>query len=141
MLRDNKSLYNKKSNKILCFLLALFLLLAGINIDAIQIDASYSNRALVNSSNMLITLGAGGSSEAEVCTQEMLGIQESVFVGNTTRRVLNRRSTKNAFSLILAVLFRQFFLKRYMTSVNVNFYYVPCHTIILNYIHNQDGKK
>lgn len=139
--RETKSYNTKICSRIMCFMLACVLLLTGFNLEDIQGDIRYSSNPFTATSNHLLSSANENTSEAEVCTQEMLGIRESVFIGSTIRRVLSKRNTKNALSLIFAILLLQVLSNTYLTVANVYSYQAQGHKVILNYIHNQDGKK
>lgn len=139
--REMRNYNTKICSRIMCFMLVCVLLLTGFNLEDIQGDVRYSSNPFPVTSNHLLSSANENTSKAEVCTQEMLGIRESVFMGNTVRRVLSKRNTKNTLSLFFAILLLQLLFNAYLSVTNVHSYQAHGHKVILNYIHNQDGKK
>ncbi len=77
---------------------------------------------------------------SEMCTQELLRRDNSDFISNG-RMVRIRTNLRVVLFFVIAGVVLQF-LKHILTTVCRDAYHLVCsNTVILSYIHHQDGKK
>lgn len=131
---------HKRNQKILGYVLAIFMLVLGVclgNVKTHSLFASSSTEHVISLSGSI----DGGLSLEEFCTEEMIGCAN---LGN----ILFPSGFKNlreGSGLFFALVCEDLSICKepysYIVEVALVFPEKYCETIILNYIHNTDGKK
>lgn len=131
-----------KYNYLICYILAVFMLLSGMCLENTQADFSF---ALTKTAQPTSTIGSLSKEILcnESCTIEMLGIRSTSYALNAARRTNYRTDIRVRASVILFCVdkFTQNFSNFHVAVNALQFPELYGKTAVLNYIHNQDGKK
>lgn len=128
----------RKYKCLLCSLLACVLLLTGIGTE--NIDSFFSNCTLGPHTDSFILRAEKQIFTSDACTKEMLGIRESTLV-RAVKCIRNGMNRKGSLTLLCMELPAQTKAFLYRTVEKVRFQRAFGKTVIIKYIHNQDGKK
>ena len=112
----------------------------GIGTENIDTDSFFSNCTLGHHIDSLILEAEEQIFTSDACTQEMLGIRESTLV-RAVKCIRNGMNRKGTLTLLCKKLSPQTKSFLYRTVEKVRFQRTLGKTVIINYIHNQDGKK
>lgn len=129
-----------KGKPILCQILIMFLFFMGIYLESPKVEPYF---ACVADERPVSYIGLAESEicEIESCTVEMLGSRTT----SVSQRIIERTSVKTNTKLSLAYLCEENALNAfsafYTTADIVQSPDLYSKTVVLNYIHNQDGKK
>lgn len=130
----------RKSSQIVCFLLAIFVLTAGVRLENNHRDSSFVYPS--GRENARIFLHHGIIDEAKACTAEMLDNHNRVGLQRTAYRYMN---VKREIKLLLYFLCDASYCisrqKFYAKSEITQFFYPKANELVTNYIHKSDGKK
>lgn len=129
-----------KSSKIVWFLLAIFVLVAGIRFENNHADSSFAYPSERETSRILLCHGV--IDEGKVCTAEMLENHNNTGLQRTACRYINpKREVRLLFCFLCEAsdcISRQ---KFYAKSEITQFFYPKANELVTTYIHKSDGKK
>ena len=130
---------HRNSNFICCFLAALMLLF-GMCLDITSTD-SFLTYGADSSSEVTITSPEATFSSSVACTQQMLGQDERTTSLSEAKR--SNTSTSNRLSLSLhSVAFNVQSHQPHLSTASIEVSNeLPCNAVVINYIHQKDGKK
>ena len=130
-----------KYNKIICYMIALFMIVSGICVDVDYVDSlfAYASSGCVTESVLSSIQDDYLSAETEA--QEIRAIQESSNVYATIRSGSRRTDTKISIDLMIASLCLQNLFYFQKTAEAYEFQETLHQAVILSYIHEQDGMK
>ena len=130
-----------KKQKLICFMLTVFVFLSGIYFENIHTDFSVVCASNEKNDSFLTTYDAVIVA-TEHCTTEMMGIRNNMGMQQLTSRYIGqKRDHRLSFDLLCSDIFclsegrsftrfeKIYFLKQYKDEC------------VLNYIHKSDGKK
>lgn len=129
---------NFKSCNFIYYILISALLLSGLFFSGNSV-LSFSHR-LQESSIATISSPDNISDTPELCTDEMLGHNRQ-FLYNAESKKYSQDNFNGLFLLLTLHIFKQGSLIFYTSSNNELYHNVQSSTIIIVYIHNQDGEK
>lgn len=126
---------------MISFILALSMLFSGMCFENVKADSSFVYPSMQEQKADVILHSAGISSE-EACTTEMLGIRSISSIRQyVSRRVQSRKDAK----VVVEFLYEdsQLYLCSgfFAAAGSVAFPKLCSGAVVLNYIHNKDGKK
>lgn len=131
-----------KYNQLICFILALFMLLTGMCLENVEADSYLAFYETAQTSAVI------GSWDKEIlcnesCTIEMLGIRSASYSFSAARRSNYRMDIRYRAVIISFCVekFTQNLSNFYMAANAVQFPELYGKAVVLHYIHNQDGKK
>ncbi len=130
----------RKNKQLICYLIALFILLSGMCFENFGVG-SFSSRA---SREATYTSLSGRSLAAvEARTEEIAGTNRTVrIMGVQNQSSQQVRRTLRLFSnYLLGIAGIAIVRKLYMAEEPVLLEKADCHRTVLAYIHNTDGKK
>lgn len=131
---------HSKSSQIVCFLLAIFVLTAGIRFENNHADSSFVYPSGWETASILLCHGV--IDEAKACTAEMLENHNNVGLQRTACRYIRpKREIRQLFYFLYddsdCILQQKFYVK----SEVKQFSCPKTNEIVTNYIHKSDGKK
>lgn len=131
----------EKEKRWICKFIVLSILISGMCFENVKADSifvyttdSSSDSYLCSSEDTILA--------QEVCTTEMLGVRTASSMQQLANRVTNNKRELRfllVFMCVVAVL--QLFSNFYTTVDILQFSKRQSKTVVLNYIHNMDGKK
>ena len=131
-----------KYNYIICYILAVFMLLSGMCLESVEADSSFALQTAVQ------TTASIGSSNHEIlcnesCTIEMLGIRGTSYAVSVAKRSNHRTDIRFRASILLLCVEKcaQNFSNFHIAANAIQFPELYAKAVVLNFIHNQDGKK
>ena len=129
-----------KSSKIVWFLLAIFVLVAGIRFENNHADSSFAYPSERETSRILLCHGV--IDEGKVCTAEMLENHNNVGLQRTACRYIHpKREIRQLFYFLYddsdCILQQKFYVK----SEVKQFSCPKTNELVTTYIHKSDGKK
>lgn len=137
----------KKYQIHICFLLVISLLLCGMCFETIQTDSSFvcsTSDKYPNSTPPASTLRSPSKAfpSEQVYSPETLGQREvAAGIRQSARRSIVKMGRGNYYTLWTAVIIPQSFSAASINYNHTAMHAVRSNTIILGYIHHQDGKK
>ncbi len=131
-----------KYNAIICYILAVVMLLSGMCLENVEADSSFALTQTAQTASMIRSLDYEVLCN-ESCTIKMLGIRDTVYALNASRRTNYRTDIRVRASVILFCVdkYTQNFSSFHAAVNAIQFPELYSKTAVLNYIHNQDGKK
>lgn len=126
---------------LICYILMILMSYTGICIDSMQADSLLRYGALGKAARACVMPVDEVISQEEACTQEALGISKTSIINNLIEKCRIRRNLKNVWSLLTAYLSAHRVVNLHMAECELRLHSASCKTVILNYIHDQDGKK
>lgn len=130
-----------KNNKIVCIIFAMIVFLSGFFIESVPEDNSFAC-APIEKTNSCIQSVYMPTIEAQICTLEMLGVQNTRYIQQLTSRCIAlkwglRTSLSSLYPDTFQLQKSKFFIG--LEASTVCSWYVD--ELIINYIHSSDGKK
>lgn len=130
-----------KNNKIVCIILVMLIFFSGFFIESVPVDNSFAC-APIEKTNSCIQSVYMPTIEAQVCTSEMLGVQNTSYMQQLTSRCIALKwGLRTSLSSLCPDTFQlqksKFFIG--LETSTVCSLYVD--ELIINYIHSSDGKK
>ena len=130
----------KRNKNFICFLLAIAMLLSGMYFDNTKLDSLFSYK---NYSNVTSTLNSSDSllANPEVRTEEISGSRVVANSIKSERRSDEKNNSKTDLYLVFWETFPQNFTTFFNTIVSEFHNGIYSNAVIINYIHQKDGKK
>lgn len=130
-----------KNNKIVCIILVMLIFFSGFFSESVPVDNSFAC-APIEKTNSCIQSAYMPTIEAQICTSEMLGVQNTSYIQQLTSRCIALKwGLRTSFSSLCPDTFQlqksKFFIG--LETSTVCSLYVD--ELIINYIHSSDGKK
>lgn len=127
-------------NKMLCVIIAMFILVSGMCLEIPQADSFF---ACMDDSptTSCISESKGIHSQYQLSSRETIGVRSTAFISSTSKRPVLRTVLRVSVIMFLAEIFllKASNLQRVAETAQApETHYV---TALLNYIHRQDGKK
>ena len=129
-----------KYKKVLSYLLITLMLFSGMLYETILEDSIFDYTTVTHSSPYIGTYG-NVITDATVCTTEMLGVRTTSYVQQFAARSQQRIAVKAAFDYLPVDHISQIFSKFFLTVHIVQFRDFCRQAVLVDYIHNKDGKK
>lgn len=130
----------KERHKI-SFILALFMLLSGMCFDSTKADFSLESTFARGSEGDVSFYDTVISSE-EICTAEMLGIRNISCIRQfINRSICSRKDTRASLGFLSADAQKHLCFYFFTAAGILQLSKFCLNVVVLNYIHNQDGKK
>lgn len=130
----------QKNKQLICYFIALFIFVSGMCFENLGAN-SLSLRATRES--VYTSLSERNISAMEARTEEIAGNNRTARIigvqNQSTQQV--RRTLRLFCSYLLGLVSVAIAQKIYMAEESVFLEKADCHTAVLNYIHNTDGKK
>lgn len=120
-----------------CFMMIFMIVLTGMCCRMGQTDSLF---CAVTGQTQTILSGEVLTNTSEACTQELIK-REQVIPGVYSRMVRVRTNIKMLLFFIIAGLLLRFLKHILITVAQICEQRVHSNTVIVNYIHQQDGKK
>lgn len=134
----------KYESLISCFLI-IGLLFSGMFYDSFREDSfmekSLSVCVTEHHSNAVITEQNNVLTETALCTAEMLAARTIACIRQIENRAFQRVSLKPVFGCLYLQITSYIFSKQYFSVSDIPFLKLYGQTVLVTYIHNQDGKK
>ncbi len=131
----------KKGKHIISFILALSMLLSGMCFEYTKAD-SFLEYASFNGAEASIEPCHTAISHGEICTSEMLGIRNVSNVRQfVNRSICTRRVVRASLELFGADDRLHLYSDFYTAAGSIQYPKLCLQAVVLNYIHNKDGKK
>lgn len=131
-----------KSNQIICYILAVFMLLAGMCFENLEADSSFAFYGTAEMTSVI------GSLDREIlcnesCTIEMLGIRSTSYALSAARRSACRTDIRYRAAIISLCVenFTQNLSNFHIAANAIQFPELYGSAVVLHYIHSQDGEK
>lgn len=126
---------------MISYILAFAMLLSGMCFECTKAD-SFLEYTFAQGPEAYIASGGAAISDEEICTTEMLGIRSVFNVRQFVNRNLCTRRNVRASLVLLGTDAGLHIYSNFFTSAGIVWCPRLClQTVILNYIHNKDGKK
>lgn len=131
----------QRYTRFICCILALIMAFTGMCMDAKQADSFLECSTLDNPKKSSIIAYDDTITYEELCTQRMLGISDLAFVNYPVEHHNIRIKIRSSlfFCAIVLCILRHISLQ--MAEENICVSKTHTKAIILNYIHEKDGKK
>lgn len=129
-----------KNKKWICNFIALFILLTGMCVDEVKADSVFLRQkaAEVSGIGMAVTV----LSEVDVEPTEILCTRNSVTGSQIVAQITSgKRTIKLSTAFLCMVVFSLLLSNFYQTERVTEFPKLYARTVVVNYIHNTDGKK
>lgn len=130
----------RRYNRLLCVIITLFILASGMCLEIPRADSFFGciNNGFTTS---YITSSKGMLSRYEISSRETIGIRDTAFISSISRKTDLRTTLRGAWVLSLVeVCLLKLSNLQMVTEIacasETHFF-----TTLLNYLHNQDGKK
>ncbi|MBQ4523723.1 MAG: hypothetical protein IJA10_12335 [Lachnospiraceae bacterium] len=130
-----------KKKQIFCLVFTLFAFFLGMCFEHIEADSMF---VFTSEEEPLFYVGTCDVtiSDTGLCTTEMLGLKNLSYVGQYANKTTYSRKNFEVFLEFLCVDADLCSTSIFFETVNaVSFHKLRNHFIVLNYIHNADGKK
>lgn len=131
----------RKYKELICCFLSCIVLLTGIGAERTEIDFGVFNSALGHHSEFLFQENKEKIYTPEVCVREILGTPESVFIRENVKCPRRGAGRRNSISLLDVKMTPRFHLFLHKIIGKMHFHKLLGKTVIINYMHDQDGKK
>lgn len=131
----------KKSRKQISCMLAITMLFLGIYFQGMELTSTFADTS-VTSSVHGICLPTAQILSGEACITEMLGICDSFIIDQlANRNICNRREKQLSLEPLCADACIKICSVFSITAILLPDFKRYSRAVIINYIHNQDGKK
>ncbi len=132
---------HQKSGRRICFILVLFLLFSGMCLESVQVDSSFACTVVDNSISYLSSYEVT-ISETKVNAAELVGVRNPSYVEQLANRsICNRKTEKVSMEFLRIEEEIQSFSNLFAATNQVQLSKSYGRAAVINYIHNQDGKK
>lgn len=130
----------RRYDRMICIIIALFILVSGMCPEIPQADSHFA--CLDNSSGTsYISSPKGTLSQYELSSRETIGIRSTAFISDSSRKQDLRMTLRVSLILFLAEAFLLKLSNPQRAAETVCAPETHFFTALLNYIHQQDGKK
>lgn len=133
-------MYSRKE-RILCIILSICVLFFGCLVSGDRDVQTCDKRDVLAPNNAEITLYNGAAANSEICTIEMLGIANTLSFVRCDRRSSNQSYIKLSQIPFLCVSLNPDIAKISTEQQADETITCSSFTVIVQYIHNQDGQK
>ena len=128
---------SNERNFVLCMIMILMFIVTGMCCRIGQADSLF---CAVTGQTQMLTSTETLTDASEACTQELLKRDSSVLISNN-RMVRTRTNLRIVLPFIIAGVILQYLKHILMTVGTEESCQIHSNTVILNYLHHQDGKK
>ena len=130
----------RRYDKMICVIIALFVLLSGMCLEIPQADSLFA-RMEKSYDSTYICASKGTLSQYELSSRETTGIRSTAFISDSSRKQDLRMTLRVSLILFLAEVFLLKLSNPQRAAETVCASETHFFTALLNYIHRQDGKK
>lgn len=130
----------RKKNKFICILIALFVFIFGMYFGENKIDSLFSYSLQKDMDTYFIS--ADCMIEDHACTAQMLGIRGNLEIGQSIRTIANQKKEIKFYFGFLLFIILSFHKRKFDAHFEKLIPASNCHhKFVTNYIHRSDGKK
>lgn len=130
-----------KSNKMICIILSVILSLSGLFYQD-NVSDFLSANSTVEKTNSYIQSEYTTITEIQVCTAEILGLQNPYAIQNITGCFISPQGRLKISLSFLCLNSFLFVIGKFFTDSEIIQSYCRClNELVTNYIHKSDGKK
>ncbi|HAU87229.1 MAG TPA: hypothetical protein DCW90_17605 [Lachnospiraceae bacterium] len=131
----------QRYTRFVCCILALIMAFTGMCMDAKQADSFLECSTLDSHIEASIFAHDDTITYEKLCTQRMLGISDLVFVNNFVKHHNIQTKSKSSLVSFVTTLCILIHISLQMAEENICVSKTHVKAIILNFIHEKDGKK
>ena len=135
----------RKQKRFISGIIILCLLFSGLFYDCLREESSMEKSIYQNitgsPSDAILTEQDAALTEITVCTLQMLGIRTTSCIQQVISRTFQNDTVRLASNYLYLCIVLYLFLRFYSTVCTVPFLKSYGQTVLVSYIHNQDGKK
>lgn len=129
-----------KYKKVISYFLITLMLFSGMFYENILEDSLFDHTTVTHSIPYIGTYD-DIITDAAICTAEMLGVRTISYVQQFANKSPQRVAIKTDFDYLPIDYISQFFSNFFLTVHVVQFRDFYSQTVLVDYIHNKDGKK
>lgn len=129
-----------KYKKVISYFLIALILFSGMFCENILEDSFFGYTTASHSEATIDSYNAT-LSETAACTSEMLGLRSFSFVQQFANKSMTKVVVRFAFNCMLIQCILHIYSNFFLTAHIVQFQKLYGQTVLVNYIHNKDGKK
>lgn len=126
--------------KFICVIMAICMMFSGMCLNNTKADSLFERVAESTTTSYIDSLKQEGLNN-ESCTIEMLGVRNTVNILGTIKRSVEKWEGRTSLVLLCMEEMTSQLSNYHIATITMQFLEGHGRTVVLEYIHNQDGKK